>query len=147
MVGRRLREILDGRSRTGRKGERTIKVYEFDPRKVFRVAKKYGYSLVSELLMLPIPEGVEESEVVSESVSEEQQPTPQRISNISNMVTIDDIIDVQMTVLMDPYEKNCGVCGRLSMTRRNAKTKNRPNIPICETCAQEYFRFKAGTGA
>jgi hypothetical protein len=36
MVGRRLREVLDGRSRTCRKGERTIKVYEFDPRKVAR---------------------------------------------------------------------------------------------------------------
>jgi len=140
MVGRRLREVLDGRSRTCRKGERTIKVYEFDPRKVFRVVKKYGYSLVTELPMLPILEGAVENKVVSERVSEEQQANPTRISNISNVVTLGDIMDVQMTLLVDSYEKSCGVCGRLSLTGRTAKTKNQYSIPICETCAQEYFR-------
>ena len=57
-VGYRLREILSSKSKTVRKEDVTIKAYEFNQKKLRRIAKKYGYELVTKLPLLPSSESI-----------------------------------------------------------------------------------------
>ena len=96
-VGYRLREVLSGKSKTVREGEEHFKAYEFNPEKLRRIAKKYGYELVTELPMSPTSESVQAS--ISQSNSpkndgtgheekkEKQAYTPLENGDISDIVT------------------------------------------------------------
>jgi hypothetical protein len=68
-VGYRLREILSGKSKPIREKDSEgndviIKAYSFDSEKLKRVAKKYGFNLVTKLPSLPSSEGMRLAETM-----------------------------------------------------------------------------------
>lgn len=89
-VGYRLREILSGR--TGVKREKigkewvSSKVYVFDLGKVQRVARKYGFELVTKLPSLPSSEGVQAPFTMNKTM-EKSPSAPPELSKLSNSVT------------------------------------------------------------
>lgn len=96
-VGYRLREVLSGKSKVLREklGDSWIstKAYVFDLEKLKRIAKKYGFELVTKLPCLPSFVGVQEPKT-TESMEknngdnvEKGIGTPQELSNLSNLVT------------------------------------------------------------
>jgi len=94
-IGYRLREVLSGRSKPVRQkdfdgNDVVVKAYEFDLEKLRRVAKKYGYEFVTKLLSAPSSRGVQASESMEKTTSDngEKQPhTPQELSSLSYSVT------------------------------------------------------------
>lgn len=97
-VGYRLREVLSGQSKAVREkdtegNERIIKAYDFNPEKLRRVAKKYGYELVTKLSLLPssegaqAPESMESMEKIDESNVEKEPHAPQELGKLDNSVT------------------------------------------------------------
>jgi len=96
-VGYRLREIASGKSTTVREGDTTIKAYMFNLEKLRRIAKKYGYELVTKLPMLPSAKGVKEPiSPLNNIIFNDKKPefnvkkslgTPEKVGNISNSVT------------------------------------------------------------
>lgn len=93
-VGYRLREVLGGKSTTKRdeedKEDRVFKAYEFNMQKLGRVAKKYGYELVTKLSSYPSSEGVQPPETMEKDHQNngvEVCHTPEEVANLSNLVT------------------------------------------------------------
>jgi hypothetical protein len=94
-VGYRLREILSGKSKPIREknsegNDIVVKAYVFDPAKLRKVAKKYGYELVTKLPSLPSSESVqapESMEKEEENNVEKGSHTPLELSKLSNSVT------------------------------------------------------------
>jgi hypothetical protein len=97
-VGYRLREVLSGQSKVLREkdSERnwvSTKAYAFDFEKLKRVARKYGYELVTKLLSSPSSEGVQASESMetmekTDGDNVEKEPhTPLEVDKLSNSVT------------------------------------------------------------
>jgi len=109
-VGYRLREILSGKSKTVREKDVTVKAYEFNHEKLRRVARKYGYELVTKLPMLPSSEGVGASDSTlkhHENDVEKERLIPQQLGNVSNSVTI-------IRNMSEPSEAEwiCKFCGK-----------------------------------
>jgi len=73
-VGYRLREVLSGKSKTVREGKEHFKAYEFNREKMRRIAKKYGYELVTKLPLSPISEGVQAFNSPKNDVAEHEMP-------------------------------------------------------------------------
>jgi len=89
-VGYRLREVLCGKSKTIREKDATVKAYEFNLEKLGRIAKKYGFELVTKLPTLPSSKGVQAPAGIEKEVEKyvEKDPhTPVELSNVSNLVT------------------------------------------------------------
>jgi hypothetical protein len=94
-VGYRLREVLSGESKPIREKDSegndvVVKAYVFDPSKLRKVAKKYGYELVTKLPSLPSSESaqtLESMEKNTENNVENTLPTPLELSKLSNSVT------------------------------------------------------------
>jgi hypothetical protein len=110
-VGYRLREVLSGKSKTVREGEEHFKAYEFDQEKLSRIAKKYGYELVTKLPLSPISEGMRASIPKTDSpkknVEEKHKKhayTPSENRDISDTVTKNDEIFKVVTV--------CSLCNK-----------------------------------
>jgi len=102
-VGYRLREVLSGKSKAVREKDLTVKAYEFNHEKLRRIAKKYGYELVTKLPLLPSCEGAQAPNSTSETVRnnvEKGLDTPLENGNISNSVTKRKSID-EMFALRD----------------------------------------------
>jgi len=93
-VGYRLREILSGKSKTVREkieGEKDencprIKVYDFDQDKLRRVAKKYGYQLVTKLPIEKPDSNILVTKLLSEPSSEGVQAPISTLKNHENNV-------------------------------------------------------------
>jgi len=94
-VGYRLREILSGKSKPvrekGLEGKDTVvKAYVFNREKLRRVAKKYGYEIVTKLLSEPSSEGVGAPKSTlkhDEKNVEKSVDTPQQLGKLSYTVT------------------------------------------------------------
>jgi len=89
-VGYRLREVLSGKSTTVREDDITVKAYMFNQEKLRRIAKKYGYKLVTKLPTLPSSKSVKAPNSTltnHEKHVEKSLNTPQQLGNISNSVT------------------------------------------------------------
>lgn len=104
-VGYRLREILGGRTKVLREKDAygnwvSVKAYEFDLDKARRIAKKYGFELVTKLSTLLSSEGMRAAENglrASESMgktlkngennNENSPVTPQELGKLNNSVT------------------------------------------------------------
>ena len=94
-VGYRLREILSGKTKVLREKDPygnwlSLKAYEFDPSKLRKVSKKYGYELVTKLQSLPSSEGTQAPESMEKTTSDnvEKEPyAPQQLSKLGNVVT------------------------------------------------------------
>jgi len=97
-VGYRLREILSGKTKVLREKDPygnwlSLKAYEFDPFKLRKVSKKYGYELVTKLQSLPsseAPQALESMEKPEENNVEKEPHTPQQLSKLSNVVTTEE---------------------------------------------------------
>ena len=113
-IGYRLREVLSGKSKTVREGEEHFKAYEFNREKLSRIAKKYGYELVTKLPLSPFSEGMQGSISQSnspkndvaehEEIEKKQAYTPSENRDISDIVTKDDEIFKVVTV--------CSLCDK-----------------------------------
>jgi len=94
-VGYRLREILSGKSKPVREKDLegkdvVVKAYEFNQEKLRRVAKKYGYEIVTKLPSEPSSEGVQAPNSTLEHHEknvEKNVDTPQQLGNLSYTVT------------------------------------------------------------
>jgi hypothetical protein len=94
-VGYRLREVLSGESNPIREkdaegNETVVKAYIFDPEKLKRIAKKYGYELVTKLPSLPSSESVKATESMEEDHENNVKKgvdTPLELGKLSNSVT------------------------------------------------------------
>ena len=94
-VGYRLREVLNGKSKPIRQKDSkgndiVIKAYEFDPDKLRKVAKKYGYEFVTKLPSEPSSEGAQapkRMEKEDEKNVDKGLDTPQQLSKLCNLVT------------------------------------------------------------
>jgi hypothetical protein len=94
-IGYRLREVLSGKSKPVREKDPEgkdviVKAYVFDQMKLRRVARKYGFELVTKLLSKPSSEGVNTSESMynqPEKHVENTSHTPQELGKPSNLVT------------------------------------------------------------
>ena len=95
-IGYRLREVLSGKSKTVREKDVTVKAYEFNHEKLRRIAKKYGYELVTKLPLLPSSEGAQTPNSTSRNIRnnvEKSLDAPVENGNISNSVTKPKSID------------------------------------------------------
>jgi len=95
-VGYRLREVLSGKSKTVREKDVTVKAYEFSHEKLRRIAKKYGYELVTKLPLLPSSEGAQAPNSTLRNIKnnvKKSLDTPLQNGNISNSVTKPRSID------------------------------------------------------
>jgi len=123
-VGYRLREVLSGRTKVLReKGPDgnwvSTKAYEFDQNKLRRIAKKYGYELVTKLPTLPTSQGVHASESMenpSQENVEKVTHAPLEVDKLSNSVT--NTRNVKAVVALNPvYVGSCQFCGqRVTLT-------------------------------
>jgi len=94
-VGYRLREVLSGKTKVLREKDDqrnwvSIKAYEFDQNKLRRIAKKYGYELVTKLPSLPSSEEMhafQTMEKTEEKNVENDVYTPLEVRKLSNSVT------------------------------------------------------------
>jgi hypothetical protein len=96
-VGYRLREILGGKRKTIRDPQGCVKAYEFDEMILKRIAKKYGYEVVTKLPSFPTSRGistqentrkVHENNVEGMGKSPEKLvETPQKLGKLGNSVT------------------------------------------------------------
>jgi hypothetical protein len=99
-IGYRLREIVSGKTEVHREkdGEGnwiSSKVYVFDNEKLKRIARKYGYELVTKLPSKPSSEGAQTSKSMDETLGknvENRAQTPQELGKVSNLVTNDLLI-------------------------------------------------------
>jgi hypothetical protein len=97
-VGYRLREVLSGKSKAIRERDlegrdRIVKAYDFNSEKLKRVAKKYGYELVTKLPKLPSSEGIQVPKIMEkpeENNVEKGLDTPQQLSKLSYTVTTEE---------------------------------------------------------
>jgi hypothetical protein len=122
-VGYRLREVLSGKTRVLREkvGDEWVstKAYEFNMDKLRRIAKKYGYELVTKLHTLPSSEGVKASESMEKDHTnnvEKASDTPLKLGKVNNSVTNVELENVSLKVLKlerlhDNWQDKCVVCG------------------------------------
>jgi hypothetical protein len=96
-VGYRLREVLSGKSKAIRErdleGDKIVKAYDFNPEKLRRVAKKYGYELVTKLPKLPSSEDTQapkSMEKPEENNVEKGFGTSQQLDKLSYIVTTEE---------------------------------------------------------
>jgi len=104
-IGYRLREVLSGKSKTVREKDATVKAYEFDHEKLRRIAKKYGYELVTKLPLLPLSEGAQAPNSTlrtNKNNVEKSLDTPLENGNISNLVTKPKSIDEMFAIQKRP---------------------------------------------
>ena len=144
-VSYRLREVLSGQSKTvrekipGGKDEECprIKAYEFNEEKMRRVAKKYGFELVTKLPTAPSSEGVEASDSTlkhHENNVEKRVPTPQQLGSLSNSVT-----NVKSIVaLEEPHVDQCAKCGRLEVLHWQLETFRGEWGHVCQECGNLF---------
>jgi len=92
-VGYRIREVLSGKRITVRDPDlrgKPVKAWVFDLDKLRRVAKKYGYELVTKLPKLPLSEGVQTPNSTLKDYESNVKigaDTPLQIGNNGNSVT------------------------------------------------------------
>jgi sarcosine oxidase delta subunit len=139
-VGYRLREILSGETKVEREKDSegnwiSTKAYVFNPEKLRRVAKKYGYELVTKLPSLPSSESTRASESMGkeEEKNVEKHPdTPPQLGKLSNLVTDTPIHNIH------EKSKEKSTVGDFT---QNSVTKNDILIPcpFCKAQGKKMF--------
>ena|GEM_PF-1906739 len=141
-VGYRLREILSGKTRVLREKDVngnwvSAKGYEFDVTKLSRVAKKYGYELVTKLPSLPSSEGAQAPESMEKDRGnnvEKEPHTPPQLGKVSNLVTNENLVAKPVYIYKHviPAEP-CELCGLLAV-EWEIRTQEGNVIRRCNTC-------------
>jgi hypothetical protein len=134
-VGYRLREVLSGKSKTVRKKDSEgndviIKAYTFNQEKLRRIAKKYGYELVTELPLSPTSKDAQTPNSTLkyyENNVEERNRTHQQLGNLSNSVT-------KLVALKEPHIDRCSHCGRIEVLHWQVETFKGEWGHICQDC-------------
>ena len=154
-VGYRLREILSGKSKTvrekvgkdadGKDVESIVKAYFFDSEKLRRVAKKYGYELVTKLPMLPSSPGTQALQTMENKEKgdvenvENKALVPEELSYVSNLVTkLEDLKAPHWDPNEPLSEHECCVCGYKKMTSWQTEDFKGNKHWICEECKAEW---------
>jgi len=130
-VGYRLREVLSGKSKPIREKDSegnniVVKAYVFDPEKLRRITKKYGYEFVTKLPSISSSEGVQAPktmEKVGENNVEKGPHTPQQLSKLSYLVTSEkEPLDPSSTSKNSKYENTRGESPPNSVTNLLSRT-------------------------
>jgi len=112
-IGYRLREVLSGKSKPIREKDSegnniVVKAYVFDPEKLRRIAKKYGYEFVTKLPSLPSSEGVQapkSMEKMEEKNVEKDNHAPQQLNKLSYLVTSEEEASPTSNIIENSEEK------------------------------------------
>lgn len=129
-VGYRLREVLSGKSKVVRQKDPegnwiSIKAYEFNQEKLRRIAKKYGYELVTKLPVEKADSNIPVTKLPSlpsskgayapfstlkthENDVEKKVDTPQQLGKLSNSVTSSMTTQEMLVLLRSSWQK--GTC-------------------------------------
>jgi hypothetical protein len=134
-VGYRLREVLSGKSKTVREKDSEgndviVKAYTFNQEKLRRIAKKYGYELVTKLPLSPTSKGAQTPNLTLkhyENNVEKREDTPQQLGNVSNSVT-------KLVALKEPYIDRCSRCRRIEVLHWQVETFKGEWGHICQDC-------------
>jgi len=173
-VGYRLREILSGKSKPVREKDIDenyviVKAYVFDQKKLRRIAKKYGYELVTKLpietldsniLVTKLP-SLPSSEGVKATIStlknheknvEEGLDTPQQLSKLSYLVTDPKkkafLETVKFVVALDPpVEDKCGLCDKKLVLYWQLQNPKENWLNVCQNCGMKFQQFLRGEKA
>jgi hypothetical protein len=152
-VGYRLREVLSGQSKTVREkvpGMKDgdcprVKIYEFDAEKLRRVAKKYGYELVTKLSSALSSQGTE----APKSMDKEEQTdveigscAPLKLGVLSNSVTREKgPLEASSTSKNSEYKKTVGETSPNSVTRTSAPQElGAPSASVDSSATAEEAR-------
>jgi len=161
-VGYRLREILSGKSKPVREkdleGNNTVvKAYVFDYEKLRRIAKKYGYELVTKLPSLLSSEGVQTPISTlnnHENNVEKSLNAPLEVGKLSysvtkekNLVTKPKSIDemfsnskestiVKVVLLKEPYKDTCASCEQRKVLYHQVEKANGEWGHVCQDCGE-----------
>jgi len=145
-VGYRLREVLNGKSKPIRQkvsegNDIVIKAYEFDPDKLRKVAKKYGYEFVTKLPSEPSSESAQaprSMEKEEEKNVDKDLDTPQQLGKLCNLVT-SETEPSSLPIENSSISKNA--------KEKNAVGKENPNSVTTVQGALEFVRnrFVEGT--
>jgi hypothetical protein len=112
-IGYRLREVLSGKTKPIREKDSegndvVVKAYVFDPEKLRRIAKKYGYEFVTKLPSLPSSEGAQAPESMEKTMEkdvEKNHHTPQQLDKLSNLVTSEEEAPPTSNIIKNSKEK------------------------------------------
>jgi hypothetical protein len=164
-LGYRLREVLSGKTEVHREKDSegnwvSSKVYIFDSEKLRRIAKKYGYELVTKLPCLPSSEGVKTPESMDsmeprqEENVEKSALTPQELGKVSNSVTSGPSTSCQelaskvskLERLTSLFEDRCIVCRVNGRMDWQATFQDQTWALLCESCGARLSELlEAGT--
>jgi hypothetical protein len=153
-IGYRLREVLSGKSKPIRQKDSegndvVVKAYEFDPGKLRRIAKKYGYEFVTKLPSIPSSEGVqapESMEKIEENNVEKGPHTPQQLGSLSYLVTSEKEpqtpTEPSSTSKNSKYENTGGKSSPNSVTTVTSPVRlTRLTTNIVDKCMNHGCRF------
>lgn len=138
-VGYRLREILGGKSKTirnkGTEANNTVaKVYEFDEKKLRRIARKYGFELVTKLPTSPSSESVQAPEIMEKSTQNKVETSlgmPQQLGKLGNSVT-----NIKAVVTLEPPSLGtCSFCRHSRNLTHQVQYFNDEWADACVGCA------------
>lgn len=152
-VGYRLREVLNGKSKVLREKNSdgdwvSIKAYVFEQEKLRRVARKYGYELVTKLPSLLSSEGVQapiSTSKIHENNVKKSTHAPLEVGKLSNSVTRSFLNRVHScSWLPSSSEGKCGCCGKQGRLTHSvrlfpskvAPTKELEKILVCGDCGE-----------
>jgi hypothetical protein len=114
LVGYRLREILSGQTKSVREGNSVVKAYAFDQDKLRRLAKKYGYELVTKLPMELTDRRTQPPETMKRNNGDNSEKSPEALSVSVTSVTRSKSIDnktVLSVLALDPVAYGeCPLC-------------------------------------
>jgi len=153
-IGFRLKEVLSGKSKPVREKDVVIKAYEFNQEKLRRVAKKYGYELVTDVTAvtdfqkaqaLSTMENKEKSDVDN---VENKAHTQGEVGYTSYTVTNEakhflKIEDLKSVFWSDQFYDNhpCGVCGYTKLTSWKGETFKGLEVWLCEECKSSWEKL------
>jgi len=149
-VGYRLREVLSGKTKVLREkldyGWVSTRAYAFDFEKLQRVAKKYGYELVTKLSTLPSSEGVKASERMEKNHDNNVENTVytlQELNKLGNSVTNFELENISLKVLKlerlhDNWHDNCIVCGFHGRMNWQVTQPDGSWGLLCSGCGQKF---------
>jgi CRISPR/Cas system CMR-associated protein Cmr5 small subunit len=155
-VGYRLREILSGKTRTIRQKssegpDQIVKAYDFELDKLRKIAKKYGYELVTKLLTLLSSEGVKASDsplfYLSKhgEVHETEEKTVEKTANAQGELSYISNIVTKTFESQEDQEDNkgqytqlaCFFCGKGIMDNEWTQNNFSENKPAHKKCYKE----------
>jgi len=144
-VGYRLREVVSGKSKTVREGDVTVKAYEFNQEKLRRIAKKYGYELVTKLPLLPTSEGVKapvSTLTKQENNVEKGLDTPLQLGNVSNLITNAFLKTVKFVKALNPVtEGNCYLCNKNRVLYWQLQNPQDERADVCQDCGTKVQKM------